>query len=239
MNPALTQSLLEHVHGLRDDGMTVLFVEHDMDVVRDVSDWVVVMAQGAIAAEGPPDVVMRDPAVIDAYLGAHHDMDLEDGDEDGDGDGDGHDGAGRGGARMTSREGGPGGRGAGPAVGHGHGRRLREGAGRRRPGAAARRAGHRRRLPAGHQHPRGHRADVRRRRDRRRHRAERRRQVDAAEGAVRAHPGPLGLVCACAARTSPPGRRTSWSPGASGSCRRPTTSSRASPSRTTSRWGRS
>ena len=86
VNPALTQSLLEHVHGLRDDGMTVLFVEHDMDVVRDVSDWVVVMAQGAIAAEGPPDVVMRDPAVIDAYLGAHHDMDLEDGDEDGDGD---------------------------------------------------------------------------------------------------------------------------------------------------------
>jgi len=54
----------------------VLFVEHDMDMVRDISDWVVVMAQGKIVAEGPPDVVMADPAVIDAYLGAHHDSEL-------------------------------------------------------------------------------------------------------------------------------------------------------------------
>jgi branched-chain amino acid transport system ATP-binding protein len=56
--------------------MTVLFVEHDMDMVRDISDWVVVMAQGKIVAEGPPDTVMADQAVIDAYLGAHHDAPL-------------------------------------------------------------------------------------------------------------------------------------------------------------------
>ena len=61
---------------LRDEGRTVLFVEHDMDMVRDISDWVVVMAQGKIVAEGPPDAVMADPAVIDAYLGAHHDTEL-------------------------------------------------------------------------------------------------------------------------------------------------------------------
>ncbi len=73
VNPALTQSLLGHVKDLRVQGMTVLFVEHDMDMVRDISDWVVVMAQGQIVAEGPPDVVMADPAVIDAYLGGHHD----------------------------------------------------------------------------------------------------------------------------------------------------------------------
>ena len=76
VNPALKQSLLGHVKSLRDEGMTVLFVEHDMDMVRDISDWVIVMAQGKIIAEGPPDSVMGDQRVIDAYLGAHHDTEL-------------------------------------------------------------------------------------------------------------------------------------------------------------------
>jgi neutral amino acid transport system ATP-binding protein len=76
VNPALKQSLLGHVKSLREDGMTVLFVEHDMDMVRDISDWVVVMAQGKIIAEGPPHTVMADQRVIDAYLGAHHDADI-------------------------------------------------------------------------------------------------------------------------------------------------------------------
>jgi len=78
VNPALTQSLLGHIQTLRDEGMTVLFVEHDMHVVRHISDWVVVMAEGRIIAEGPADSVMSNPAVIDAYLGAHHDTDLGD-----------------------------------------------------------------------------------------------------------------------------------------------------------------
>jgi neutral amino acid transport system ATP-binding protein len=78
VNPALTQSLLGHIQSLRDEGMTVLFVEHDMHVVRHISDWVVVMAEGRIVAEGPADTVMSNPAVIDAYLGAHHDTDLGD-----------------------------------------------------------------------------------------------------------------------------------------------------------------
>ncbi len=76
VNPALKQSLLGHVKSLRDEGMSVLFVEHDMDMVRDISDWVVVMAQGKIIAEGPPDSIMADQRVIDAYLGAHHDTDI-------------------------------------------------------------------------------------------------------------------------------------------------------------------
>jgi branched-chain amino acid transport system ATP-binding protein len=79
VNPALTQSLLGHIKDLREQGMTVLFVEHNMDMVRDISDWVIVMAQGKIVAEGPPDVVMSDQAVIDAYLGAHHDVSLDKG----------------------------------------------------------------------------------------------------------------------------------------------------------------
>ncbi|MEH3079005.1 MAG: ABC transporter ATP-binding protein [Quadrisphaera sp.] len=78
VNPALTQSLLGHVKDLREQGMTVLFVEHDMDMVRDIADWVVVMAQGKVVAEGPPDSVMADPAVIEAYLGGHHDVSLAD-----------------------------------------------------------------------------------------------------------------------------------------------------------------
>jgi neutral amino acid transport system ATP-binding protein len=76
VNPALTQSLLGHIQSLRDEGTTVLFVEHDMHVVRHISDWVVVMAEGRIIAEGDAATVMSDTAVIDAYLGAHHDTDL-------------------------------------------------------------------------------------------------------------------------------------------------------------------
>ena len=76
VNPALTQSLLEHIRMLREQGITILFVEHDMDMVRDISDWVIVMAQGSIIAEGPPQSVMANEVVIDAYLGAHHDTAL-------------------------------------------------------------------------------------------------------------------------------------------------------------------
>jgi neutral amino acid transport system ATP-binding protein len=76
VNPALKQSLLGHIKSIREEGTTVLFVEHDMDMVHDISDWVIVMAQGQVIAEGPPDSVMKDQAVIDAYLGAHHDSNL-------------------------------------------------------------------------------------------------------------------------------------------------------------------
>ena len=76
VNPALTQSLLEHVIGLKEEGMTVLFVEHDMHMVRHIADWVIVMAEGKVVAEGPADEVMKNPAVIDAYLGSHQDTDL-------------------------------------------------------------------------------------------------------------------------------------------------------------------
>ena len=76
VNPALTESLLEHILDLKKEGMTVLFVEHDMHMVRHIADWVVVMAEGKIIAEGPPDVVMVNPDVVDAYLGSHQDTDL-------------------------------------------------------------------------------------------------------------------------------------------------------------------
>ena len=76
VNPALTESLLDHIVNLKNQGVTILFVEHDMHMVRRISDWVVVMAEGRIIAEGPPETVMLNKAVQDAYLGAHHDTDL-------------------------------------------------------------------------------------------------------------------------------------------------------------------
>jgi branched-chain amino acid transport system ATP-binding protein len=76
VNPALTESLLGHVLDLKKEGMTVLFVEHDMHMVRHIADWVIVMAEGKIVAEGPPDTVMKEQAVIDAYLGSHQETDL-------------------------------------------------------------------------------------------------------------------------------------------------------------------
>jgi branched-chain amino acid transport system ATP-binding protein len=76
VNPALTQSLLDHIINLKSEGMTVLFVEHDMHMVRHIADWVIVMAEGRVVAEGPPEDVMKNPAVIDAYLGSHQDNDL-------------------------------------------------------------------------------------------------------------------------------------------------------------------
>jgi len=82
VNPALTQSILTHVKTLREEGLTIIFVEHDMDVIRDISDWVVAMAQGSIVAEGPPEAILRDSRVIDAYLGAHHDAPLTRDEED-------------------------------------------------------------------------------------------------------------------------------------------------------------
>jgi len=76
VNPALTESLLEHILDLKTQGMTVLFVEHDMHMVRHIADWVIVMAEGRIIAEGPPEDVMKDEAVVDAYRGSHQDVDL-------------------------------------------------------------------------------------------------------------------------------------------------------------------
>jgi branched-chain amino acid transport system ATP-binding protein len=81
VNPALVHSLLDHIRGLRAEGRTVLFVEHDMDVVMGISDWVVCMAEGIVIAEGPPQSIVSNDEVIDAYLGtrraARHRIDGE------------------------------------------------------------------------------------------------------------------------------------------------------------------
>jgi branched-chain amino acid transport system ATP-binding protein len=76
VNPALAQSLLELIKMLPAEGRTVIFVEHNMDVVQEISDWVVVMAEGRIIAQGTPAEIKSNKSVVDAYLGAHHGEDL-------------------------------------------------------------------------------------------------------------------------------------------------------------------
>jgi branched-chain amino acid transport system ATP-binding protein len=71
INPVLGRRLLEHMQRLRaDQGVTFLFIEHDMEVVMGYAECVIVMADGRVIAEGPPEEIRRDKHVIDAYLGA-------------------------------------------------------------------------------------------------------------------------------------------------------------------------
>lgn len=70
VNPTLGRKILAHIERLRaEQGMTILFVEHDMDAVMNHADRVVVMAEGQVLCEGTPAEVQADTRVVDAYLG--------------------------------------------------------------------------------------------------------------------------------------------------------------------------
>ena len=70
MNEGETEQLVEDVKKIRDTGITVLLVEHDMSMVMSVSDKIVVLNFGQKISEGSPDFVQRDPQVIASYLGS-------------------------------------------------------------------------------------------------------------------------------------------------------------------------
>ena len=69
VNPSLERRLLEHVHDLRAEGYTFLLVEHDMDLIMENCERVIVMHQGRILTEGTPAEVRADEDVVEAYLG--------------------------------------------------------------------------------------------------------------------------------------------------------------------------
>jgi branched-chain amino acid transport system ATP-binding protein len=70
VNPTLEEKLLDRIHQLREDeGLTFLLVEHDMDVIMNNCDPVIVMHQGQVLAEGKPEEIRDNEQVIEAYLG--------------------------------------------------------------------------------------------------------------------------------------------------------------------------
>jgi branched-chain amino acid transport system ATP-binding protein len=69
VNPSLEKRLLEHVHELREEGYTFLIVEHDMDLIMENCEHIIVMHQGKVLTEGSPADIKSDEEVIEAYLG--------------------------------------------------------------------------------------------------------------------------------------------------------------------------
>ena len=69
INPTLIQKILTVIHALKKEGKRFLIIEHNMDVIIRLCDWVFVLDAGSVIAEGPPDIIRNDPKVLEAYFG--------------------------------------------------------------------------------------------------------------------------------------------------------------------------
>jgi ABC-type branched-subunit amino acid transport system ATPase component len=69
VNPTLTAEIASHLETLNDDGLTLVIIEHELETLTELVDRLVVLADGRVLASGPPDEVMEQERVVDAYLG--------------------------------------------------------------------------------------------------------------------------------------------------------------------------
>jgi ABC-type branched-subunit amino acid transport system ATPase component len=70
VNPSMIRFIMDLIRSLNKDGVTFLVVEHNMGLVMELCDHILVLDQGKKIAEGPPKIIQNDPVVLDAYLGA-------------------------------------------------------------------------------------------------------------------------------------------------------------------------
>lgn len=69
VNPEIREVIKRILKNLKDGGDTIFFIEHDINFVMDISDYIFVMAEGKLISEGKPDIIKNDPKVLEAYLG--------------------------------------------------------------------------------------------------------------------------------------------------------------------------
>jgi len=69
VNPTLQRTVLDKLDGLHDDGTTFVMIEHDIDTIMSFTNYVYVLSEGRLIAEGPPETVRNDETVLRSYLG--------------------------------------------------------------------------------------------------------------------------------------------------------------------------